>query len=92
MLVQSIFSGIGWLQPTHLQEWRKGRVPYLEKVIQASLGKISFAMKCFGRWASTRKLKSSKTAHFIRSKGPKRKAIYLVIDVGEKPNKADARF
>ena len=40
-----VFVGMGWLQPVHVQEWRKGKIPYLEKVIQCNLGKISFTMK-----------------------------------------------
>ena len=35
-----ILTGIGYLQPVHLQDWRKGKIPYLESVIQANLGKI----------------------------------------------------
>lgn len=71
-----IFLGLGWLQPIHVQEWRKGKIPYLEKVIQVNLGKISFTMKCFGKWAKTKQLKPSETIYLIRSSGPKRKALF----------------
>lgn len=40
-----VFLGLGWLVPPHLDEWRQGRVPCLERVVQASLPKLSTAMR-----------------------------------------------
>lgn len=71
-----IFIGIGWLQPIHVQDWRKGKIPYLEKVIQGDLGKISFAMKCFRKWATEKKLKPSKTVYLLRTKSPQKEAVF----------------
>lgn len=71
-----IFLGLGWLQPIHVQEWRKGKISYLEKVIQVNLGKISFTMKCFSKWAKVKQLKPSETVYLVRSIEPKRKAIF----------------
>ena len=71
-----IFLGLGWLQPVHVQEWRKGGVPYLEKVIQGNLGKISFAMKCFSKWAREKNLKPSETSYLLRTKGAKKEAMF----------------
>lgn len=62
---------IGTLSLTHLEDWRKGRIPYLEKVIQGNLSKISFAMKCFRAWANRKGLKSSQTVYLRKTKGPK---------------------
>jgi hypothetical protein len=67
-----IFVGIGFLQPVHVQDWRKGKIPYLEKVIQGNLGKISHAMKCFRQWAIQKGLKPSETVYLVRSRGQKR--------------------
>ncbi|HVE97097.1 MAG TPA: hypothetical protein VNA67_08960, partial [Pseudonocardiaceae bacterium] len=39
-----VFLGLGWLAPPHLDEWRQGRVQCLERVVQASLPKLSTAM------------------------------------------------
>ena len=39
--------GTGWLRPEKLEDWRRGRVPYLEQVTVASLPKISTAMRIF---------------------------------------------
>lgn len=62
-----VFIGMGTLQSEHVQDWRKGKIPYLEKMIEGSLGKISYAMKCFHSWARQKGLKPSKTDHEIGS-------------------------
>jgi hypothetical protein len=67
-----VLLGMGWLQPIHIQDWRKGRISYLEKVIQGNLNKISYTMKCFRTWANKKGLKASQTAYLARTKGPKR--------------------
>ena len=43
-----VLVGVGWLEPRRVEEWRQGRVGYLERTTIASLGKISTAMRCFG--------------------------------------------
>jgi hypothetical protein len=59
-------------KPSHIQDWRKGRISYLEEVIQGNLNKISYAMKCFRIWANKKGLKASQSAYLARTKGPKR--------------------
>lgn len=61
-----------WLQPVHVQAWRKGKIPFLEDVIQANLSQISCAMKCFRHWAAEQGLKPSQTAYLARTRGAKR--------------------
>ena len=34
-----VFQAMGLLSKKHLEDWRFGRIPYLEKVIQCNLGK-----------------------------------------------------
>ena len=63
---------ISYLQYAHLDDWRKGQVPYLESVIQVNLDKISMAMKCFREWAEQKNLKASETKYLARTRGPKR--------------------
>ena len=46
-----------------------GRVPYLEAVVVASLGKVATVMKGFRGWAQARRLKPSETAYVSRSGG-----------------------
>lgn len=67
-----VLTGMGTLQPSDVQDWEKGKIPYLERVIQGSLGKINFSMKCFRSWASRKGLKPSYTAYLAKTKGPKR--------------------
>jgi hypothetical protein len=53
----------GWLAPGDLTRWRNGHVPYLERVVTASLPKISTAMRLFRRWATERGLRPSQTSY-----------------------------
>ncbi len=62
--------GTGRLAPSHVDAWRKGRVRYLEEVIQGSLSKISFVMKVFRDWARERELKPSETVYLSRTRRP----------------------
>lgn len=39
-----VLTGMGLLAPTQVVAWRKGRVPFLEGVIQGNLKKISESM------------------------------------------------
>lgn len=55
-----VLTGLGWLALVHMKEWRTGRRPYLDAVVQANLSRISEAMGLFrlpqvgnGYWAPT---------------------------------------
>jgi hypothetical protein len=63
-----VLVGVGWLEPRRVEEWRQGRVDYLERAVVASLGKISTAMQCFGRWAKARGLQPSETGYVARTR------------------------
>ncbi len=56
-----VLMGLGWLTPANVENWRRGRVPYLERVTQASLGKLSTAMRALQRWARQHRLRPSRT-------------------------------
>ena len=73
-----LFIGMNLLQPQHVNDWKKGKIPYLEKVIQGSLGKITFSMKCFRGWASEKGLKPRCTEYFVKTSGPKRKLKFSI--------------
>jgi len=60
--------GVGWLEPRRVDEWRQGRVDYLERVTVANLGKISSAMRSFRGWAQARGLRPSETAYVARTR------------------------
>jgi hypothetical protein len=54
-----VLLGLGWLTPADVENWRRGRVPYLERVTRAGLGKLSTAMRALQRWARRRGLRPS---------------------------------
>jgi hypothetical protein len=64
-----VLVGLGWLQPPHVEQWRQGRIDYLERVTQADLHKVSSAMSTLRRWAQGRGLKPSGTGYVARSRG-----------------------
>jgi hypothetical protein len=53
----------GWLRPERVEDWRRGRVPYLERVMVAGLPKISTAMRIFRSWAESEGLRPSETTY-----------------------------
>lgn len=59
---------MGWLQPVHRDHWRQGRVPYLEQVVQAGLGKVSTAMRAMRHWAEAQGLQPSETVYVARTR------------------------
>ena len=63
-----VLVGIGWLAPSHVEEWRQGRVEYLERVTQANLSKLSAAMKLFRTWARGQGLVPSETVYVARTR------------------------
>jgi hypothetical protein len=63
-----VLVGLGWLQPRRVEEWRQGRVDYLERVAQANLPKLSNVMSIFHRWARSRGLKPSEASYSARSR------------------------
>lgn len=64
-----VLCGIGLLAPVRIDDWRKGRVDSLERVIQGNLHKISSSMAIFRRWAAEKGLKPSETGYVRRSRG-----------------------
>ncbi len=64
-----VLTGMGLLAPAHVQDWRKGRLDFLERVIQTNLKKIALSMAAFRRWARAKGLKPSETAYVRRDRG-----------------------
>ncbi len=63
-----VLVGVGWLEPRRVDEWRQGRIDYLERATTASLRKISTALRCFRRWARSRGLRPSEVAYVARTR------------------------
>ena len=58
-----VLINIELLSTKDLENWRHGRVPYLEKVCKTNLGKLSFIMKELRVYAHINNLKPSWTAY-----------------------------
>ncbi|MBS0654165.1 MAG: hypothetical protein JSR46_00160 [Verrucomicrobia bacterium] len=63
-----VFLGMKLLKPEQVLDWKKGKIPYLERVILGNLNKISFYMKCFRAWAKEKGLKPKFTGYISKSK------------------------
>jgi hypothetical protein len=64
-----VLIGSGLLTSAHYDAWRKGRVDFLERMIQGNLNKITLAMKMFRRWAQEKGLKPSETRYVRHTRG-----------------------
>jgi len=71
-----LFQKLGYLSKHDYEKWRKGQVPYLEKVVQVNLKKISFIMKTVVKNSRNGKLKESWTSYKKWGKGPKQELIF----------------
>jgi hypothetical protein len=61
-----VFVGAKMLDPSHVQSWKKGRIDFLERMIQANLKKTSLSMAILRQWALAKGLKPGET-HYVRS-------------------------
>ena len=61
------------LKPEHLEDWRRGRVPYLERVINCNLSRLSTLLRILRLHAHDLNLKPSFTVYNRWSSGPKQR-------------------
>jgi len=64
------------LKPKRLEDWRRGRVPYLEKVIDCNLNCLSKLLRILRFYAHDMKLVPSPTAYMRWGKGPKQRVLF----------------
>lgn len=64
-----VLVGMGWLAPRRVDEWRQGRIAYLEAAVEAGAGKVSTATRHFHGWARRSGLKPSETEYIARTRG-----------------------
>ncbi len=62
---------LGYLAKEHHEDWRFGRIPYLEKVCNVNLSKLSLISKLTRKFANELKLKPSFTVYKKYGKGAK---------------------
>jgi hypothetical protein len=68
-----VLVGMGLLTPANLESWRRGRVPYLERVIDCNLTRLSRILRVLRFHAHELNLKPSETVHQRWGKGPKQR-------------------
>jgi len=65
--------GIRLLRPEHLADWRRGRVTYLESVINCNLSSLSRLLRILRFHAHDLNLKPSTTVYKRHGKGPRQR-------------------
>ncbi len=68
-----VLVGMGLLTPEHLEDWRRGRVPYLERVINCNLSRLSRLLRILRLHAHELNLKPSWTAYMRWGKWPRQR-------------------
>ncbi len=68
-----VLVGMGLLTLEHIEDWRRGRVPYLERVIDCNLTRLSRLLRILRFHAHDLNLVPSVTAYVRWGKGPKRR-------------------
>ena len=66
-----VLVGMGLLDPAKLEDWRFGRVPYLERVIDCNLTRLSRLLRILRFHAHDLKLVPSTTVYVRWGKGPR---------------------
>lgn len=64
---------MGLLSPQHIEDWRRSRVPYLERVIHCNLTRLSRFLQILRFHAHDLKLVPSATVYVRWGKGPKQR-------------------
>ena len=68
-----VLIGMGLLVPERLEDWRRGRVPYLEKVINCNFSRLSKLLRILRFHAHDLKLMPSTNAYMRWGKGSKKR-------------------
>jgi hypothetical protein len=68
-----VLVAMGLLKVEHLEDWRLGRVPYLERVIQCNLPRLSRLLRILRFHSHDLKLVPSGTTYMRWGKGPKQR-------------------
>jgi hypothetical protein len=68
-----VLVAMGLLKVEHLQDWRLGRVPYLERVIHCNLTRLSCLLRILRFHTHDLKLVPSLTVYMRWGKGPKQR-------------------
>lgn len=71
-----ILQELDYLNKTQINDWRFGKIQYLEKICGTNLGKLTFINKTIKEIAKNKELKPSWTAYNKYGKGEKTRLIF----------------
>ena len=74
-----VLIGMGLLAPEKLKDWRRGRVHYLERVINCNLMRLSRILRILRFHAHDLNLVPSFTAYMRWGKGPKQRLAGVIV-------------
>jgi hypothetical protein len=63
-----VLIGLGWLHPVHIDQWRKGRLAYLEQILSIGADRVDSARRIFEDWVAQRGLVPSETPYVSASR------------------------
>jgi len=66
-----VLCGLGWLHPSNVERWRRGRPARLEDVVFIEPAKSASAIRLLEHWASARGLEPSECPYPARSRTPR---------------------
>jgi hypothetical protein len=63
-----VLTGLGWLHPSNVDRWRRGRIEYLELAVTVEPKRVATAIRLLGLWARARGLAPSESSYPARSR------------------------
>ncbi len=78
-----VLIGMDLLTPAALDDWRRGRTPYLERVIGCNLTKLSRLLRILRFHVHDLNLKPSPTVYMRHGKGPKQRLRFTKTGDGK---------
>ncbi len=58
-----VLTGMGWVPPGRVTDWRQGRAPHLEAISAVSADRLADALEVFHRWVDSRGLRPSEVEY-----------------------------
>jgi hypothetical protein len=63
-----VLTGLGWLPPGPVTDWRQGRAPHLEAVAAVTADRLTDALEVFRRWADSRGLRPGEVEYLAATR------------------------
>jgi hypothetical protein len=69
--VIDVLVGLGWLHPSNVDRWERGRIEYLELAVFVGSEKIAAALEALLDWARERELRPREMGYSARARDPR---------------------